>query len=236
MDRGGTVPGADAIQRLCGSARPGDPGRSPTRVVDSQRRGRVPAADCLFERRQPSARPRRRAPPRDGSAHRRWRRAVATGAAALHRKPAAGDGRCGHRPGRGIRRAANVDCPRSNEPAAVGTGCARWHRGGLRPDPWRLHHTAVRPAAGAAHAAAEPRGCAARGQPAGHRRRRTSAPALRAGGRRGRTRRHPDRRRRVDAAQPLGAGPHRPGLQSRSASSRCVSRCRPRATTLRRRW
>ena len=73
--REGIYPERDAVRGVRGSRRGGDPGGRAPGAPARLRRGRVPAADGVRQRRQPAARPRRGAPARDLGARRRSARA-----------------------------------------------------------------------------------------------------------------------------------------------------------------
>ena len=85
----GAVSGGNEVHRLRRAARRGDPWRRAAGDVAAHGRRRIPAAHRLRERRQPAARPRRRAAPRDGGAHGDWRRTDSTRPPAVHREPRA---------------------------------------------------------------------------------------------------------------------------------------------------
>ena len=154
---------------------------------------------------------------RDGGAHGDRRGARSPGAAAADRKRRAGacSARCSASALASVG-LARPDDGRSDQPAAARAGASRLDRRRLHARARRGHDDRLRPGAGAADAARQPRRLAARRRPA-HGRRSSSAPAQPAGRRRGLARGRARDRRRPDGAQPVGARPDRSRLQARAA-------------------
>ena len=181
----GVYPAADEVHGVRRRPRRGDSRRRAPGDVAADGRGRLPAAHRLRQRRQPAAGARRRAAARDGGAH-GDRRGAAIGWCGSCSPRACVLAVVGAVLGLALAAAAlrvliALD-PTSLPPLApvrLDATVVLLHAGARRG-----HDAALRSGAGAADAARQSGRVAARGQPAGHARRRPPAPARRAGGRR----------------------------------------------------